>query len=100
MNVNEVITLDNDANYLILDIIEYNDIKYLYSVGLYDNGDLDYTDFVFFKETSDQEGFMVEPVLDDQIVKQLLLLVIVDLDESDEMTTILQEELEKLNEDR
>lgn len=96
MNINDVITLDNNAKYLILDSIDYQNNTYLFTVGLFDDGEFDYTDFLFFKKSQDEQGFLVEAIMDKKLITELLLIVIAGLDESDDMINYLQEEIELL----
>ena len=97
MNVNDVITLDNDANYLILDEFEYENKNYLFTIGLYDDGNLDYEDCIFLEKIEENNEIYVEKIADNKLIEKLLLIAIASLDESDELVTTLEQELKHLN---
>lgn len=99
MKVEDVITLDNDAKYLLLDELDYKDEKYFYAVGVYDNQEFDYDDYLFFKVGVDQEGEYVEKVDEGPIYRDLLTIIVADsaTDGDDALRDALLESLEKLD---
>lgn len=74
MNIDDIITLDNDARYYIIDNIDFNDVTYYLAVGLFDNDEVDTKDFVFFKHTIEDGEESVEVVDDEQTLLALYAL--------------------------
>ena len=48
MNIDDIITLDNDARYYIIDNIDFNDVTYYLAVGLFDNDEVENIDDMDF----------------------------------------------------
>ena len=70
MNVEDIITLDNNKEYLILDKAEFDNNKYLYCVGI--SKDEKLTDeYVYLKEIEENNEFFIEEVNDEKILKNL-----------------------------
>lgn len=101
MKVEDVITLDNDAKYLLLEEIEYKENKYFFAIGVYDNQEFDYSDYLFFLAGEDEEGEYVEKVENNVVYRDLLTILVADQATEDDETlreTLLQD-LEKIEKD-
>lgn len=70
MKERDVITLEDNSNYLILDEIEYEGRTYYLGVRALED-DLDYKDFKFFEYGVDEAGPYADEVLDDNLFKSL-----------------------------
>lgn len=57
MNIDDIITLDNDNRYYIIDIVEYENLNYYLAVGLFPNDEVNTKDFNFltFEKENDEE---------------------------------------------
>ena len=65
MNIDDIITLDDNKKYYIFDIIDYENVKYYFAVHLLDNDQVDMKDFKFFTfEVENNEEYVT--VVDDQ----------------------------------
>ena len=73
MNIEDVITLEDNQEYLILDIAELNGIKYLYTV-LVDKEDMPTTDYQYFELSEDEDGTSVEEIEDEETLKAIINL--------------------------
>ena len=75
----DVITLDDDREYLLVEEYEYNDKKYFLAVGLLPDGKYDKNDVKFFiDDTTDGEEYVIEE--DDQTaLRDLFALVGMDV---------------------
>lgn len=70
----EILTLDNGAEYAILDEFEYNGANYLFTVGVNENtNEVDLEDFLYFSQGFDQDGEFVEPLKDKKLFRELVL---------------------------
>ncbi|MCM1053020.1 MAG: hypothetical protein NC483_03515 [Ruminococcus sp.] len=73
MKINDVLTLDNDVEYLILDMTELSKDTYLYCVGL-DKDDLPTKEFIFLKKIEIDNELSVEKVTDEKLIEALTSL--------------------------
>lgn len=57
MNLDDIITLDDNRRYYIVDIVEYENVKYYLAVGLLTNDEVNTQDFNFltFEKENDEE---------------------------------------------
>lgn len=69
--IDNIIELDNNKKYLILDECELDNIRYYFGVRLTDDEELTNT-YLFFKEIIDNERIYLNPIEDDKL-KGLLL---------------------------
>lgn len=70
----DIITLDDDKRYLLIEEYEYNNCRYFLAVGLL-NGTYDKNDFQFFIDDSEDGEEYVVLEDDPDILKELFLLV-------------------------
>lgn len=73
MKKEDVITLDDNKEYLILDIVELLGKKYLYTVEI-DKEDMPTTNYKYYEVSEDSEGISVEEVEDEKVLETILNL--------------------------
>ena len=69
--VDNIVTLDNDKKYVILDEKELNNVNYYYALRLDDNEEPT-NNYLFFEETKDGSDIYLAPV-EDESMKGILL---------------------------
>lgn len=73
MEINDVLTLNENEEYLILDMAELNNETYLYSV-LIDENDMPTKEYAYLKKTEEDGEIYVEEVEDEELQKVLTAL--------------------------
>lgn len=73
MQINDVVTLENNEEFLILDITELNHEKYLYCVGI-DKNDMPTKEYIYLRGLESDNGLLVEKVEDEDLMKALTAL--------------------------
>ena len=63
MNIRDVITFEDNTEFVILDIVNFNNEKYLYCVGI-DKGENPTSEFKYFKGIEENNEYYVEEILD------------------------------------
>ena len=71
MNVEDIITLDDNREFLVLDIIDYEGSKYIYCVEV-DEEENPKENFIFLKLGQDKDGEYVIEVKDDATINKIL----------------------------
>ena len=71
MNIRDVITFEDNKEYVILDIVDFNKEKYLYCVGI-DNEENSTNEFICFKSIEENNEFYVEEVLDKNLLNDII----------------------------
>ncbi len=71
MKKEDVITLDDNKDYLILDTAELLGKKYLYTVEV-DKDDMPTTNYKYYEVTEDSDGISVEEVVDEKVLEAIL----------------------------
>ena len=70
MNKEDVLTLENNQEYVILDIVEYNGEKYLYVVGI-DENELPTEEYKYLHSTQMNNELYIEEVTDSKLLELL-----------------------------
>ncbi len=73
MNKEEVITLENNKEYVILDTVMYKDEKYLYCVGI-DKDEIPTKEYLYLKGIKENDEFYVENVEDQETLNAIVAL--------------------------
>lgn len=76
MNIEDIITLDDNKDYLILEKVELSGREYLYTVEV-DKNDKPTTDYHFLELVHEADGDAVGEVLDKNIIEALTSLITV-----------------------
>jgi len=71
MNIRDVITFEDNNEYVILDIIDYKSEKYLYCVSI-DKDEMPTNEFKYFKGIEENNEFYVEEVLDKNLLNDII----------------------------
>ena len=77
MNIDDIITLDDNKEYLILDIIELNKERFLYCVEI-DEKEMPKQEYKYLKEIIENGEVFTEEVKDEAILETLTTLVLAD----------------------
>ena len=93
MEPKDLITLDNDITYLIVDEYEYNEDKFYLSVAVDENNELDPDNIRILYAGEDEEGEFVEIVEDETVLTAIYSMMLVDY--SIDKDPNIQEELIK-----
>ena len=75
----DVITLDDDREYLLVEEYEYEDNKYFLAIGLLADGNLNSKDYKFFLHTNENDEDYVEEVQDENMLKTLTGMLGIDV---------------------
>ncbi len=74
MNVEDVILLEDNREYLILDTAKYNNEKYLYCVGM-DEEEKPTTEYIYLKANEKKNGeYSVENIEDKNVIDAILTM--------------------------
>lgn len=73
MNIEDVITFD-EKEFVILDIVLYNNEKYLYCVEI-DENEEPTEEYAYFKSIEENGEFFVEEIEDENILKEVVSMV-------------------------
>lgn len=73
MNIDDIITFEDNKEYLILDIVEYNDNRYLYCVGI-DKEELPTEEYIYLKGIEENGEFYTEEVEDEDTLKTIVTM--------------------------
>lgn len=73
MNIEDIITLEDNKEYIILDIVEINQEKYLYCVGI-DKDERPTDEYKYFKEVVENGDTFLEKVEDEKVLKTIITL--------------------------
>ena len=79
MKPSDIITLEDDREYLLTEEYEYEDNKYFLAVGLFPDGAMNKEDFKFFLHTTQNGEDFVEEVEDEKLLKTLVGLLGIDV---------------------
>lgn len=77
MNIEDIITLDDNKEYLILDIIELNKERFLYCVEI-DEEEMPKQEYKYLKEIIENGEVYTEEVKDKDLLEALTALVLAD----------------------
>lgn len=77
MNIEDIITLDDNKEYLILDIIELNKERFLYCVEI-DEEEMPKQEYKYLKEIIENDEVYTEEVKDKELLEALTALVLAD----------------------
>ena len=77
MNIEDIITLDDNKEYLILDIIELNKERFLYCVEI-DEEEMPKQEYKYLKEIIENGEVFTEEVKDKDLLEALTALVLAD----------------------
>lgn len=77
MNIEDIITLDDNKEYLILDIIELNKERFLYCVEI-DEEEMPKQEYKYLKEIIENGEVYTEEVKDKELLEALTALVLAD----------------------
>lgn len=67
MKINDIISLEGNERYIILEKLYYDQDSYLFAVKLNENNEYTIEEFKFFHEVNEQNDIYVEEVLDKNI---------------------------------
>lgn len=73
MNKEEVITLENNKEYVILDIVIYKEEKYLYCVGI-DKDEMPTKEYIYLKSIEENGEYFVENIEDKETLNAIVAL--------------------------
>ncbi len=73
MEINDVITFDDNKEYVILDITNYNNHMYLYTVRI-DEEEIPTSEYKYFRVFNENNDYSVEEVKEENLVKLLTSL--------------------------
>lgn len=73
MKLTDVITLEDDKNYLLFDELEYNNEVYFAAMGINEE-DVDGSDVMFVKPGVDEEGDYIDVIEEEGLFMHLLQL--------------------------
>lgn len=73
MNKEDVITLDNNQEYLILDIVILNNYQYLYCVGI-DKEEMPTDEYKYLKVIEENDDLFIEEVMDKKELEAIMAL--------------------------
>ena len=73
MNKEDILTLDNNQEYMILDIITFNNNKYVYCVGI-DKEEMPTNEYKYLKVSEDNADIYVEEVKDSKELEAIIAL--------------------------
>ena len=71
IEVGNIITLENNEEYLVLDQITYNKVKYIYSVRTIDNDNLT-DEYLIFEVIKDNDGEFIKAIEDKKLYDELI----------------------------
>lgn len=71
MEINDIITLEDNQNYLILDMVSIGADKYYYCVKV-DEHDMPIYEYKYLKEIKDKEETFMEPVTDQDTLEAIV----------------------------
>ncbi len=71
MNKEDIITIDENEEYMILDTLELNNSKYLYCV-LVDKDDMPTKEYRYLKGIKENEEYYVEEIVDEDILSKVI----------------------------
>ena len=71
IEVGNIITLENNEEYLVLDQITYNNVKYIYSVRTIDNDNLT-DEYLIFEVIKDNDGEYIKAIDDKKLYDELI----------------------------
>lgn len=74
MIVGNMILLEDDKKYLLLDETTLDNIKYFYAVQLNDEDFKPTENYKFLKQTNDEKSFYVTEVTDQETLSSLLII--------------------------
>ena len=77
MNIEDIITLEDNKEYLILDIIELNKERFLYCVEI-DEEEMPKQEYKYLKEIIENGEVFTEEVKDKDLLEALTALVLAD----------------------
>ena len=77
MNIEDIITLEDNKEYLILDIIELNKERFLYFVEI-DEEEMPKQEYKYLKEIIENGEVFTEEVKDKDLLEALTALVLAD----------------------
>ncbi|MDE5540039.1 MAG: hypothetical protein K2J20_06090, partial [Bacilli bacterium] len=73
MKIEDVITLENGKEYVILDIVMYENEKYLYCIGI-DKEEKPTKEYIYLKGIEENGQFYIEEVDDEKVLKAIIAL--------------------------
>lgn len=80
MEINNVITLDNDEKYIIVATTEYNNSKYHYLVGVTNNGEEIVDKVKFVEEIQTKDKLSLKLVKDPNVIEEVKYLLASNLE--------------------
>ena len=76
MEIGKIITLDDDKDYLLLDQVELDDSKYLYTVEV-DKEDMPNGNYHFFLLVEEDDGDYTEEIDDKDVIESITSILTV-----------------------
>ncbi len=73
MNVDDIITLEDNVEYMVLDTALFNNDKYLYCVEI-DENEMPKEEYKYFKEIDENGNLFTEEVEDEDIIEGISAL--------------------------
>lgn len=77
MNKEDIITLEDNLEYMVLDTVELNQDKYLYCVSI-DQEEMPTNEYKYFKEINENGNLFTEEVEDQNIIEAITALLATD----------------------
>ena len=74
MEIDNIITLSNNKEYLLLDKTDNNGKNYFYAVGIDENGNTKENEYVFFEEIKENNDILAKEVKDKDVINLLLTI--------------------------
>ena len=71
MNIDDIITLEDNVEYMVLDIVELNHERYLYCVEI-DSEEMPKQEYKYFKEVIEDGTLYTEEVEDPNILETII----------------------------
>lgn len=70
MNKEDIITLEDNVEYMVLDIVTINEDKYLYCVEI-DEEEMPKMEYKYFKEVNENGNIYVDEVEDQKVIETI-----------------------------
>ncbi len=77
MNKEDIITLEDNLEYMVLDTVELNQDKYLYCVSI-DQEEMPTNEYKYFKEINENGNLFTAEVEDQNIIEAITALLATD----------------------
>ena len=93
MQIGDILTLDYNEKYLLLNKVNSNNKNYYLAIGVSeDEEDIDMDDITFFEEIEDKEGIFVKEVYNEELLDKLSdASMLLTVNETKKLEKILEE---------